>query len=885
MCKFSISLTSSLILAQALYADSILIQDNNHTKNLGFEEKIQVERKVTNPSFPNFPEFPSTCESPNCKKYAGTIENVGIGGQSWGINVANSFGFNLDKNKNQTEQNYQVFIDANSNNDLSKIKGVIRGASVTKGIHDVNNGRGGTAINLKNNSVYIKLKSDSVLNLDGQSTDDTDSGGKGTIMGASLGRGVEVSSNQVVIDGGSTKANGVDGGSITSGSIVGGFLTAKKTPTSTVRENMFINDNSVFIKGAKINLQNGGNYFRVIAGGLVRFADAKTQSMAKNNKTFIENSEIKDFYNIAGFFTDTWAPYADFELSNNIVFIKNSILENAEKKSGGGIYGAGVSASTKTSTGNSVFLENSILKLKTSTQSFSIRGNSASYSKVENNVVSIKDSQIQTLDEANENSKSVAIYAAVAQEANANKVYIKNSTLGKKMSYITAAFVHGNDGYNFAGIPPVNESNFHIRKASNNSVIIEDSTLDSGILAGAFVQKNDYTDTSKPKVQRSANSNSLSISNSIFNGTTMVGGLLGSISSNHDRGQEGQAINNKVTIGENVYSGTKDNQSVLNLTNLYGGYAKDMKQAYLGNTLNLHSLVSTQNFGGFQNINFIINEKVLSELNKGKSFLTITGANPTKLHSNINNNNGGLNEHNNNITIYTNLKDGIESIKEDIVLISNNNGITNSNGDRLTKEHLDSMKSKGELINFRSFVTIQRLNSSEFELAMKDKDQDNIDEELIISIPEEPDIPDKPDNPDTLNPQTKALLEANLAYIPTLIQSDDLVNQTMLDSNANIQLDPNNSFYAATKGSFLRYKSGSHIDIDTLSTLIAYGKNINTYNIFNSIFLETGYTKYKTFNDTVLGNTLGDGKHKYLGMGYFIKNKIFLLKDYTLMLM
>ncbi|QKF80078.1 hypothetical protein CARM_1177 [Campylobacter armoricus] len=402
-------------------------------------------------------------------------------------------------------------------------------------------------------------------------------------------------------------------------------------------------------------------------------------------------------------------------------------------------------------------------------------------------------------------------------------------------------------------------------KANNNNIVLKDNIIKDAIVSGTYASADNT----------SANGNSIILEGGNFNNTSIFGANMGTKTDT----KEGSAINNTITIKNSTATKAgstltqQENNNIFNFKDLYGGYAKDMKQAYLGNTLNLHSLVSTQNFGGFQNINFIINEKVLSELNKGKSFLTITGANPTKLHSNINNNNGGLNEHNNNITIYTNLKDGIESIKEDIVLISNNNGITNSNGDRLTKEHLDSMKSKGELINFRSFVTIQRLNSSEFELAMKDKDQDNIDEELIISIPEEPDIPDKPDNPDTLNPQTKALLEANLAYIPTLIQSDDLVNQTMLDSNANIQLDPNNSFYAATKGSFLRYKSGSHIDIDTLSTLIAYGKNINTYNIFNSIFLETGYTKYKTFNDTVLGNTLGDGKHKYLGMGYFIKKQ------------
>ncbi|TEY02016.1 hypothetical protein [Campylobacter sp. US33a] len=85
---------------------------------------------------------------------------------------------------------------------------------------------------------------------------------------------------------------------------------------------------------------------------------------------------------------------------------------------------------------------------------------------------------------------------------------------------------------------------------------------------------------------------------------------------------------------------------------------------------------------------------------------------------------------------YVNIKEGLESFSgQDLILISNEKGISSPDGKNFTQEQLDSLKEQGSVRNLRSFYSLETLNSSDYEIMVKDTDQDGIDEELVINIP------------------------------------------------------------------------------------------------------------------------------------------------------
>ncbi|TEY02015.1 autotransporter outer membrane beta-barrel domain-containing protein [Campylobacter sp. US33a] len=105
----------------------------------------------------------------------------------------------------------------------------------------------------------------------------------------------------------------------------------------------------------------------------------------------------------------------------------------------------------------------------------------------------------------------------------------------------------------------------------------------------------------------------------------------------------------------------------------------------------------------------------------------------------------------------------------------------------------------------------------------------------------------------------------------TLIHSDDLITSTIQADEKHFRLDSDTRFFANTKGSFIKYNTGSYIDINTLSSVFGYVKELEKWNLENSLFIETGFSEYTSFNDTYLGSVFSNGKHRYLGLGYFAK--------------
>ncbi|TEY02017.1 hypothetical protein [Campylobacter sp. US33a] len=218
-------------------------------------------------------------------------------------------------------------------------------------------------------------------------------------------------------------------------------------------------------------------------------------------------------------------------------------------------------------------------------------------------------------------------------ESNNNSVNI----IGSKIigdSALFGAFMAVNIDTSIYSYEEPQGSQPNVKGASNNSFIVRDSEISGGSIMAVRYSHNEANagDLSNAPYEH----NSVEISNSKFDGTDIFGVRICTYSASDDSftGYEGYGQYNTVTIGENV---TKTDGSILDLNNLYEGFAKDMSKAYLGNTLNPHSLVKTKNFGGFQNLNFFINDNILDDLKNGQAFISITGENSTKLHSNVNN--------------------------------------------------------------------------------------------------------------------------------------------------------------------------------------------------------------------------------------------------------
>ena len=189
-----------------------------------------------------------------------------------------------------------------------------------------------------------------------------------------------------------------------------------------------------------------------------------------------------------------------------------------------------------------------------------------------------------------------------------------------------------------------------------------------------------------------------------------------------------------------------------------------------------------------------------------------------------------------------------------IILVKNGNGLVS-----------DGWKQEGMIIA-REGVSLA------FELAAATDDTS-----LYLYRPEtfiDPSDPDHPHPNDTVvNPQTKALAEGWLAGLTLGIQAGNVAADQGIGAMryAAVRLDRDGWLpFGVLEGGSLKYDSGSHIDLQSLSLLAGLGRGVSTDLglLIVGGFFEYGTGSYKTHNtfDT-MPSVDGSGNAWYMGGG------------------
>ena len=125
-----------------------------------------------------------------------------------------------------------------------------------------------------------------------------------------------------------------------------------------------------------------------------------------------------------------------------------------------------------------------------------------------------------------------------------------------------------------------------------------------------------------------------------------------------------------------------------------------------------------------------------------------------------------------------------------------------------------------------------------------------------------PPAPNPQPTPFSLLPYPKNVLETSVAELGALSQSADLL--------ASVNLQGNDSgAFGAMKGSSVRYKSGSHVDVKSLGVVTGAAKEIASGAL--GAFIELGGGSYDSYNDFNTIDVRGDGNFKYYGAGLSTK--------------
>ncbi|EPE2305194.1 hypothetical protein ACSG67_004488 [Salmonella enterica subsp. enterica serovar Muenchen] len=768
--------------------------------------------KSTGGSFPDV-SVPENCDSSEgqCKIYNGS-ESLDILSSNKADSTNSTFeqSFGYDTVSGGTGNNNTVIIKSGGD-----ITGIIRGMS------SENNGDGAS---FQDNTVYIDLNGGKLL-LDRAGL----THGGGGISGASAKYGQALLGNNVFIK------NSILN---TENSIYGAYANAASTYSFSKSE---INNNSVMIDSSQLT---GGadSYFSTVFAGaglyMVRnpFESSATSDSVdmSGNSLYVRNSRVA-FDAMAGSFVYSISGAKKFTSHNNTVYVENSILD-----SGDAAFNRIYAAVGKDVHENALIIDGSELNLTTDNKSYDISAAYYSGDLADNNKVIINSSTINTLSDGSPDAKGVIITGGYSQNiATNNSVSMSNVTLGKKVTGIiggrsAAADVNG--------------------VADNNSVVLNNVDMhDELSIHGGYI-------TSKiTKDIISASGNSVLIENSLLAGN-LYGGKLGSTSSPI----AGKAENNIITLGAGL-------SGAFNV--LYGGFGADHTTTYRGNTLNLHSNISTGELGGFQHYNFYYRD--LSQLDT--AMIQVTGGQSVPLYTTR------ASTDNSTITVMTkglDVKDGTK-----FQLINSVNGFTDADtGISLTQGDLDKIGAgtAPEIANFRSLATVERFTHLEdyhLEIAdntisavlgktdSDDKPQPDPDDKPQPDPDDkpQPNPDDKPDpKPTVKNDQTDILSAVPLAALASLVTSGDLIVDTALSGSANRSGGP---FVAASYGDY-GYDTGNNLKTKQTSVVLGFG--FYTPVAEYGVFLETGHNRYDAHTGSSFGDVSLSGNHSYGGAGLYL---------------
>ena len=346
----------------------------------------------------------------------------------------------------------------------------------------------------------------------------------------------------------------------------------------------------------------------------------------------------------------------------------------------------------------------------------------------------------------------------------------------------------------------------------------------------------------------------------VSEGNTLV--LLGGIYDGSIYGGRAYAAGNTAASGGNIVTLKGDNVDgdgspsfSAQSTVIWGSYALGGNQMYAPSSPNTLDIIDAKGMTAANIRNFSILKYTLPNMTAQESVLTLTG--------------GADNEKTDisNASVSVAVADvwgrdggefgfgGDKSPENDrIILVKNGNGLVS-----------DGWKQEGMIIA-REGVSLA------FELAAATDDTS-----LYLYRPEtfiDPSDPDHPHPNDTVvNPQTKALAEGWLAGLTLGIQAGNVAADQGIGAMryAAVRLDRDGWLpFGVLEGGSLKYDSGSHIDLQSLSLLAGLGRGVSTDLglLIVGGFFEYGTGSYKTHNtfDT-MPSVDGSGNAWYMGGG------------------
>ena len=336
-------------------------------------------------------------------------------------------------------------------------------------------------------------------------------------------------------------------------------------------------------------------------------------------------------------------------------------------------------------------------------------------------------------------------------------------------------------------------------------------------------------------------------------GGTYGGSIYGSYA--YAAGNTASAGGNTITLQGNDVSGGGSPYFNPQNTVIWGSYAFGGNQVYAPGSPNTLNFIDAKGMTAANIRNFSILKYTLPNMKAQESVLTLTGG--------ANNEKTDISNASVSIAVAdVRGRDGGEfgvggdkSPENDrIILLKNDNGLIS-----------DGWKQDGE-------ITAREGVSLSFDLAAGTDDTS-----LYLYRPEtiiDPTDPDHPrPNKPVVNPQTKALAEGWLAGLTLGIQAGNVAADQGIGAMryAAVRLDRDGWLpFGVLEGGSVKYNSGSHIDLQSLSLLAGLGRGVNTDLglLIVGGFFEYGTGSYKTHNtfDT-MPSVDGSGNAWYMGGG------------------
>ena len=430
-----------------------------------------------------------------------------------------------------------------------------------------------------------------------------------------------------------------------------------------------------------------------------------------------------------------------------------------------------------------------------------------------------------------------------AAEASGTTVTVKGSSVG---GYVRGDFVYSSGG-GAAAQTTVSVSDTHVggyvygayaragadssgdAKASGNTLELDDTHV-SDIVSPGYA-RNDGSG------QAVSEGNTLTLLGGTYDGS-IYGGRA------YAAGNTAASGGNTVTLqGDNVDGDGSPSFSAQN-TVIWGSYALGGNQMYAPSSPNTLNIIDAKGMTAANIRNFSTVKYILPNMKAQESVLTLTGgANNEKTDisnasvsiavADVRGRNGGEFGFG-----------GDKSPENDrIILLKNDNGLTS-----------DGWKQEGE-------ITAREGVSLSFDLAAGTDDTS-----LYLYRPETM-------NDTVVNPQTKALAEGWLAGLTLGIQAGNVAADQGIGAMryAAVRLDRDGWLpFGVLEGGSLKYDSGSHIDLQSLSLLAGLGRGVSTDLglLIVGGFFEYGTGSYKTHNtfDT-MPSVDGSGNAWYMGGG------------------